>query len=537
MIDGTALIPLVLAWTSPTLPIAPSEAIRSRPYGAVMGDGLRDEIAIGVQAGGVCAPGETVFGIDVSYYQDVIDWNAVAADGVSYAIIRVSHSLQFFDPQFEANLAGARAAGIHAGVYQYFEPGEDPVAQADLLLDSLGPLQPGDLPPMIDVESTGGQSPAAINTAIHAWIDRVESTLGVKPVIYSGYYFWNDNVGSSDFGEYPLMLPWYGVDCPGGVNVGWDTWTIHQYCDCGSVAGISGAVDVDRFNGSLADLEGLTFAPVCGDGSCTGAETPYTCAGDCPPCGVIEATGATLDNGDACYQLHGDADYWHEEPQGEGGSLVWTNVTDFDMAYNFAVWQLNFVEAGRYEVEVHITQPFGMSKQATYQIHHADGDTPVAVDQSTSTGWVSLGEYAFAANADQSVRLDDNTGEPESAALQLVFDALRVTRLDLDPADTGASGESEGEEDGTAGPSEGTSGVAESDGEPQPMDESTGIGGTAAQDDDAGGCGCRSATGDGLGWLVGLGALALSRRRRLTRPLARRISRGLVPRSAARARG
>jgi hypothetical protein len=105
----TAVVSLLLAWADPSLSSA------DRPYGKVMGDGLGLRIETDPQAGGVCAPGETVFGIDVSYYQGTIDWNAVAADGVEYAIIRVSHSLQFFDPEFEANLAGARAAGIHAG--------------------------------------------------------------------------------------------------------------------------------------------------------------------------------------------------------------------------------------------------------------------------------------------------------------------------------------------------------------------------------------------------------------------------------------
>ena len=226
MTYAALVIASLLSWN----PTEPANDLAARPYGKVMGDGLGLRVETDPHAGAVCAPGETLFGIDVSYYQGNIDWNAVANDGVQFAIIRVSHSTQFFDPEFDANLAGSRAAGIHTGVYQYFEPNEDPIAQADLLLDALGPLQPGDLPPMIDVESTGGLGPGAINDAIHAWIDRVEGQLGVKPIVYSGYYFWNDNVGSTDFGEYPLMLPWYGVDCPGNVPAGWDMWTIHQYC-------------------------------------------------------------------------------------------------------------------------------------------------------------------------------------------------------------------------------------------------------------------------------------------------------------------
>jgi MYXO-CTERM domain-containing protein len=486
-----------------------------RPYGNVMGDGLGLSADDAPQAGGVCAPGETQFGIDVSYYQGNIDWNAAAADGVKFAIVRVSHSLQFEDPEFEDNLSGARAAGIHTGVYQYFEPDEDPVAQADLLLNKMGPLMPGDLPPMIDVESTAGLGPGAINDAIHAWIDRVEGELGVKPIIYSGYYFWNDNVGSTDFGDYPLMLPWYGVECPGGVPTGWDMWTIHQYCDCGSVAGIAGNVDVNRFNGTEGDLEGLSFAPVCGDGECTGAEDPYTCADDCPPCGVVEPAGGTIDNGHNCYTLYGDTQFWHEEAQGEGGSLVWTHATAFDVAYNYAIWQLHFAESGRYELEVHIAQPFGQSKQAAYQVRHAGGDMAVTIDQSANAGWVSLGEFEFSAATDHTVRLDDNTGEPDTSSVQLVYDALRVTRLDLDPSGSDGGGETDPTEDGGPGDESDDGGPGDETGEPDPEGSSSGIDPTAGLDEGDDGCGCRTdARERGGAWLFALFGLALARSRR-----------------------
>lgn len=523
VMNGAALLAILSFGGSP--PADVDDFGDARPYGKVMGDGLRLQSYPEPPAGAVCAPGETVFGIDVSYYQGVIDWNAVAAAGVKFAIVRVSHSLQFEDPQFEANLAGARAAGIHTGVYQYFEPDEDPVAQADLVLNKLGPLMPGDLPPMIDVESTAGQSPATITNAIHAWIDRVESTLGVKPIIYSGYYFWNDNVGSSDFGEYPLMLPWYGVDCPGGVPVGWDMWTIHQYCDCGNVAGISGNVDVDRFNGSLADLGALASSPECGDAMCNGGETPYTCAEDCPPCGVISENGGTIDNGDACYLLYGDSQYWREESQGEGGSLVWTHATDYDVAYNYAIWQLHFEESGLYELEMHIVQPFGASMSASYVVRHAGGDTVVPVNQSMHDGWVSLGEFAFNAASDHSIRLDDNTGESPDADVMIVYDALRITRLDGDGSSSGDPMDTDsGPDDSGPFTSGGSEPGSASNGD---SDDTATSGDTApalpSAPTDGEGCACRSSSGP-LGSVLIFALLpALRRRRTAAAPVRQRV--------------
>ena len=490
-----------------------SDQLADRPHGAVMGDGLGFTDHPDPVGGGICADGETVFGIDVSYYQGDIDWNAVAADGVEYAIVRVSHSTQFFDPQFDTNLAGSRAAGLHTGVYQYFEPDEDPIAQADLLLDALGELQPGDLPPVIDVESTAGLPPAQVASAVRAWIDHVEAELGVPPIIYTGHYFWQDNVASAEFGGYPLWIAWYGVECPGNVPTGWSEWAFHQYCDCGNVAGVSGQVDVNRFNGSLADLAAIGAMPVCGDGACGGGEDPISCPEDCEPCGMVGADGGTLDNGDACYVLHGNPDYWREEAQGEGGSLVWTNATDNADPSNYAQWELYFEDTGLYDVEVHVVQPFGESTQAAYQVQHAGGEETVVVDQSANDGWVSLGEFMFSADAAHSITLGDNTGEPNDGEVSIVFDAVRLHRLDAPAGTTSGGGESSGGDASTGevpDPS-GTSG--------DPMGGSSGSGGDGGpalppEDGEAGGCGCRNTHGSGgATWLL-LGVLGLMRRRR-----------------------
>ncbi len=493
-----------------------------RPEGSVMRDGLRAQGWLREPGGPgepaaveVCAGDQTLFGIDVSYYQGSIDWEAVAADGVSFAWVRVSHSLQFFDPEFDTNLAGARAAGIHTGVYQYFEPGEDPIAQADLLLEATGPLQPGDMPPLIDVESPDTVPPAQYADAIRAWIDRVETATGVKPFIYTGFYYWNESVQTDEFADYPLWIANYNPGCPDIPDV-WDTWVVHQYCACETVAGISGPVDGDTFNGSLADLMGYAVGGgECGDMACTGSEDPYSCPADCPPCGVIGADGGTIDNGDACYELYGNAMFWREEAAGIGGSLVWTNATEFEDPSNYAVWRLFFEEAGLYELEVHLEAAHAESEQAAYRIAHADGEAVEMIDQSSADGWVSLGEFQFEAGADHFVRLDDNTGELNEQEIAIVFDALRTTRLD-GSNETGldSSGEGEGTSSGglTSGDAEPPGGTGGTGGGSESGE--TGLPG-ADGSGDGGGCGCRGGQGSGpTGGLLVLMLLGLAGRRR-----------------------
>ena len=494
----SALRFLAYATTALALPataIAAPMNLAARPYGNALGDGLRLGGGLGLSDGPApilakesCAGPETLFGIDVSYYQGDIDWNAVAGGGVTFAWVRVSHSTQFEDPKFQANLAGARAAGIHTGVYQYFEPSQDPIAQAQLLLDLTGPLQPGDMPPMIDVESTDAVAPAAYADAIRAWLDHIEAATGVRGFIYTGYYYWNDNVATDEFIDHPLWIANYNPGCP-LIPDYWPAWTFHQFCACGDIPGIAGAVDSNHFNGDLAALEGLAVGgQVCGDAKCTFGEDPYSCGVDCPPCGVIPKEGGTIDNGQACLELQGPAEFWRSEAVGQGGSLAWTNVTEYADPSNFAVWRMYFAETGVYSLQTWIEQPFGETKQSVYRVQNAGGEAVVPVDQSAQpTGWVSLGEYTFNAGADHFVRVDDNTGELVALELSLVADALQITRVDLDPSTTSGA-----EETGVGTGETGETGVSDGDslgGSTGPLTSAT------TPDDPTGGSGVGEATG------------------------------------------
>ena len=56
--------------------------------------------------------------VDVSSWQGDIDWDAVKASGVAAAIIRFADGMYVpRDSQFDANMVGAHAAGLHVGVY------------------------------------------------------------------------------------------------------------------------------------------------------------------------------------------------------------------------------------------------------------------------------------------------------------------------------------------------------------------------------------------------------------------------------------
>ncbi len=191
-----------------------------------------------------------VQGHDVSSWQGNFNWAAAKAEGVVFGYARISAGLDFVDDRFDANWTDMKANGILRGAYQWFEPGEDEGAQANMMIQKVGRLGAGDLPAMLDVERTGGQSAASVVAKMHRWLDLVEQGTGKRPLIYVGSYFWQDNVNDSSFGNYGLVVPAYGINCP-YMPPGWSSWVIWQYSDG------NGQLDHDVFNGSLADLQRL----------------------------------------------------------------------------------------------------------------------------------------------------------------------------------------------------------------------------------------------------------------------------------------
>ncbi|HSQ65360.1 MAG TPA: GH25 family lysozyme [Polyangiaceae bacterium] len=203
----------------------------------------------------MCATGATVKGIDVSKYQGTIDWSKVAAAGIKFGFARVSDGTQYPDSFFAANWKNMKAQGLVRGVYQFFRASQDPIAQADLLLTDVtnaGGFVPGDLPPVIDVETADGQTDTTVRARMQAWLDHIQSAIGRKPIIYSGPS--HSAMLGNGFTSYPLWVPNWGVSCP-NLTSSWTTWTFWQDSDQGSVSGVAGAVDTDLFNGSLSELQ------------------------------------------------------------------------------------------------------------------------------------------------------------------------------------------------------------------------------------------------------------------------------------------
>ncbi len=163
------------------------------------------------------------------------------------------------------------------------------------------------------------------------------------------------------------------------------------------------------------------------------------------PCGTIGYAGAVIDDGDACFEPGGPvASLRNVRDAGLDGDLVWTHTTDDTAEANYGQWHLDFEQAGRYRVEVYTDTTYAQSKQAAYVVQHGAAMDDVILDQSAVDGWQTLGDFDFEAGGEQGLRLADNTGEPLADNVQLVFDAVRVTRVET--GDTGSGAGSDDDE-------------------------------------------------------------------------------------------
>ncbi|MCC8182211.1 MAG: glycoside hydrolase family 25 protein [Clostridiales bacterium] len=201
--------------------------------------------------GTVTYSGQALYGIDVSSHQGEIDWAAVAADGVEFAILRVgyrgySEGTLNQDSQFAANYEGAVANGLTVGVYFFSQAvntqeAEEEAQQVLSWLEGLeiaGPVV-FDWEEIEDSDSarTNGLDGETVTACAKAFCETIQAA-GYTPMIYC-----NGMLGylSYDLTELTGIGIWYAEysDYPSyAYQV--EMW---QYSNTATVDGISEQVD------------------------------------------------------------------------------------------------------------------------------------------------------------------------------------------------------------------------------------------------------------------------------------------------------
>lgn len=204
---------------------------------------------------------DTRLGVDVSFYQGEIDWEAVAADGVEFAMIRCGYrgsesGTIVVDEQFENNIEGALAAGLDVGVYFFSQStgAIEAAEEANFVLDLISGYDIT-MPVAFDWEPLEGSRAEDIDrselTASAVVFCEMVKDAGYTPCVYlyryTGYYEYM----MERLADYELWV---------GALGSWpDFYYRHmlwQFSMTGRVDGIDADVDLDyQFIPRPADTE------------------------------------------------------------------------------------------------------------------------------------------------------------------------------------------------------------------------------------------------------------------------------------------
>lgn len=190
---------------------------------------------------------KTKIGIDVSKWQEEIDWQEVKNAGVEFAMIRIGYQTKYdgecsLDPYFVANIEGAKEVGIPVGIYfySYAKNVEQAKNQAEWVKENLKEYKI-DLPVAFDWESWTSFSQAqmsfyTLNKVANVFLKNLEEA-GYKGMLYSSKFYLEKIWYPS---EYEIWLAQYNT------KVTYEgEYSIWQMSENGRVNGIQNDVDIN----------------------------------------------------------------------------------------------------------------------------------------------------------------------------------------------------------------------------------------------------------------------------------------------------
>ena len=202
--------------------------------------------------------GYEIRGIDISHHQGKIDWDRlrnamINGSPVRFIIIKATEGDKYIDENFEQNFTLAKDNGFIRGAYHYLSLNSSARSQAYFFISKVH-LEPGDLPPVLDVEhKPKDMSVEDFQLEVLTWLHIVENQYQVKPIIYRYYKFKDNYLSDERFDGYPYWIAHYYVDKM-EYRGEWKFW---QHTDAAKLPGINGYVDLDIYNGSFYDLKQL----------------------------------------------------------------------------------------------------------------------------------------------------------------------------------------------------------------------------------------------------------------------------------------
>jgi lysozyme len=195
-----------------------------------------------------------IFGIDVSQYQGTIDWENLEAIEeqfeIKFVVVRATAGSKKVDRNFKKNWRNLSSTVYIQGAYHYYRPDENSTDQANNFIKNVK-LRKGHLPPILDIEKMPkGQSMDKLKEGLQNWLTIVQKKFGVKPIIYTGEKYYEDFL-RDDFPNYKFWIANYN---PWKDKIE-DNYLMWQFTEKAQLHGINELVDVNVFNGNVADLK------------------------------------------------------------------------------------------------------------------------------------------------------------------------------------------------------------------------------------------------------------------------------------------
>ena len=194
-----------------------------------------------------------VHGLDISHHQDVIDWDLLEDEDISFIFIKATEGGDHKDTKFEYNWQRAGEIGIVRSAYHFFTFCKTGVEQARNFIETV-PVEENTLPPTIDLEFGGNcsarPSREEVLSEISDFAQIIERRYGKTPIIYATNQSYRAFL-SEDRPDYPIWIRniYRRPKLPDGRK-----WTFWQYANRGRLYGIEGFVDFNVFNGSREEF-------------------------------------------------------------------------------------------------------------------------------------------------------------------------------------------------------------------------------------------------------------------------------------------
>ena len=200
-------------------------------------------------------------GVDVSGWNGNVPWGNVDQTKVHFVWAKVSQGRDWYDKKREHNFEGCRANDIPIGGYHFPSPhigkdSKDPKLEVEQFLRALGPIEKGDMIPVLDLEAGVKKDPDFNRQWALEFLKEFENETGIKCVIYTAKWFVNAYLKRKvgDLKNYPLWVADYTKPyADGGRNepdstCGWDEYSAWQWTSKGVIEGFgrTGIRHVDR---------------------------------------------------------------------------------------------------------------------------------------------------------------------------------------------------------------------------------------------------------------------------------------------------